>query len=123
MWINAQPQSDEEYGDWIRPPIGSDKKPINVGFRIGVERISEIITSECSAVIRVAVTFYWTDHRLIKWPINKTLPPDLWGPMFVLTNQYGTDMTVFDEVFALVDPTVGRMKRGVVYIGKIENPM
>jgi len=114
---------DVKCTDWTNAPTSSDGKPINVGFRIGVERISEIITSECSAVIRVAVTFYWTDPRLVGWNVTSRLPPNLWGPIFVLVNQYGTDLNVFDEVFALVDRATGRMKRGVVYLGKIENPM
>eukprot|EP01084_Bolivina_argentea_P097764 175747_1 len=114
------PASDSD--EWLHPPPSKDGKPIDVDFRIGVERISEMNTARVSSSIRIAITYYWTDPRLAGWK-EKKLPAKCWGPIFFLTNQLGNDMSIFDEVFALVDVKAGRIKRGVVYLGTVSNPM
>mmetsp|Transcript_7882 Transcript_7882/g.14636 ORF Transcript_7882/g.14636 Transcript_7882/m.14636 type:complete len:405 (+) Transcript_7882:155-1369(+) len=113
------PSYDSE--DWTLPPKNKDGSIIHVTFRIGIENVKELSTVESSAWINIAVTMYWTDLRLVGW--KGDLPPKLWGPHLVLVNKLGLEsMQVFDEVFALVNHN-GRLKRGVVYQGKITNPM
>ena len=107
---------------WLEAPRGPNDTTLQVGFRIGWERISEVSTVHSTCRINIAVTYYWTDPRLVGW--EGDLPPLIWGPEFVLTNKYGTDMQVFDEVFALANKNGdGRIKRGVVYLGTIVNMM
>ena len=109
--------------EWLVAPTKApgSKEPIEVTFRVGIENISKISTVESNALINIAITMYWTDHRLVGW--KGDLPPLLWGPILVLTNKFGgRDMLVFDEVFSLVSEE-GRIKRGVVYQGLIMNPM
>lgn len=99
------------------PKVGG--KPVDVSYRIGVERVAEVNTVASSAFIRVAVTYYWTDPRLVGW--EGPLPDSLWGPTLVLRNDTDS-LNVFDEVFALIDDK-GRIKRGTVYQGTMSNPM
>lgn len=106
---------------WINPPAGQSGELLQVGFRIGWERVAQVSTVNGTVWINIAITLYWTDPRLVGW--KGTLPPLLWGPAFSLVNKAGSDMNVYDEVFALTDPTQGRLKRGIVYQGTIVNPM
>lgn len=105
---------------WLEAPKGPNGTMLEVGFRIGWERISEVSTVQSTCWINIAITYYWTDPRLVGW--KGDLPPLTWGPELVLTNKCGKDMDVFDEVFALTNGN-GRIKRGVVYQGTIVNTM
>ena len=88
---------------WLEAPRGPNDTTLQVGFRIGWERISEVSTLHSTCRMNIAVPP--TTGRTLDSSGGKVcdLPPLIWGPEFVLTNKYGTDMQVFDEVFALAN--------------------
>ena len=61
---------------WLESPKGPDGDTLQVGFRIGWERISDVSTLQSTVWINIAITFYWTDPRLAGW--KGDLPPLLW---------------------------------------------
>ena len=66
--------------------------------------------------------WYWTDHRLAGWDEDKPLPDTLWGPHIVCVNSrsdFKSEQTQFD----LVDPITGRIKRGHMFHGCVDNEM
>jgi len=111
--------SDDE---WMKPPPGVDGAPLVVDTRFAVFKLSNIDTAQLSCRIKIAILWYWTDPRLIGWDFERPLPDKLWGPHCLIVNST-PDFTDAQTQFELCDETTGRIKRGRMFQGTIDNPM
>ena len=108
--------------EWRRPPTAPDGGPCVVDLRFAIFKVSLISSVSLSANIKLALVWYWTDPRLIGWNEDEPLPNKLWGPNVHCVNSRN-DFTAEQTQFELVDATTGRLKRGRMFHGVIDNDM
>ena len=112
------PPADSD--EWLTPPVGADDSPCVVDMRFAVFKVDDIESKTLSANIKIAAVWYWTDPRLVGW--KDPLPKLLWGPQVSCVNS----RVNFHEKqcqFELVDGATGRLKRGHMFHGQIDNDM
>jgi len=106
---------------WLPPP---GQKPIRVELQCSCLALSDINTLQSSAQVKFLITLTWIDERFITEDrlSNSSLPGDLWGPDIQLSNSMIGFVITYSS-FALIDPTIGKMKRTILFHGGIRNPM
>eukprot|EP00041_Stephanoeca_diplocostata_P038750 m.1551426 g.1551426 ORF g.1551426 m.1551426 type:complete len:358 (+) comp25265_c0_seq121:200-1273(+) len=113
--------------DYSLPPLqcgdGKDTSSDDffVDFRCGASRVTEVSTSAQTAYMKAYLALYWTDLRVADWEVDRPLPEDLWGPFCNVRNGYANEMTIDDHEFVLVDRERGRLKRFLIFEGRVSN--
>eukprot|EP00040_Diaphanoeca_grandis_P005885 m.34939 g.34939 ORF g.34939 m.34939 type:complete len:419 (-) comp17058_c0_seq4:103-1359(-) len=118
--MNGFSDVDENGVDYSRQPPPIDGNALlRVDYRCGASRLTEVSTQTETAYVKAFLALYWTDVRLIDW--KGPLPEDLWGPFCNLRNGIAYEMEIDDHEFLLVDAKVGRLKRFIIFEGRVVN--
>ena len=123
-----EPKFPRDSEEWIHPPKLLDEKglptgePLMVDVRFAIFKMEEVDTKTLSASIKIALVWYWNDPRLAGWDEDVDLPDKLWGPHCLLVNSR-LELTSEQTQFELVDAKTGRLKRGRMFHGPIDNDM
>ena len=118
----TQARASDDAAFWQQAPPGEDGAVPWVDVRFNLKKVNAVDTVAGTAFFNGAIAFYWTDSRLAGWPEGAALPPALWGPRLELSNALG-DLQEAHLAFTLVDRATGRLKRGRLYTGTVDNPM
>lgn len=108
--------------EWLRPPTAPDGGPCVVDMRFAMFKVDAISAVSLSASIKIAIVWYWTDPRLAGWDADTPLPELLWGPTALCVNSRA-DFAHEQTQFELVDAATGRLKRGRMFHGSVDNDM
>ena len=72
---------------WSVAPQDPDGGILAVDVRLNVYKISGIDTVAGTMHVKIGVFTYWNDHRLVgNYTSSDTLPSNLWGPRFRVSN-------------------------------------
>jgi hypothetical protein len=114
---------DCDSAEWSTPPTGPEAQGglPTVDVRFNVWRIANVDTVNCTAYIKFNCMLYWTDSRIAGWG-QPNLPPLLWGPSPNIT-QSTKELDQTQSQFVLADRATGRLKRGWLFEGIMENTM
>jgi hypothetical protein len=117
----GQQPSANDNAYWIQPPPSTSAEDHHdVAMHVLIWKIGPIDTVAGCADISISVEFEWSDTRIVGWVGE--LPPKLWGPRVYLSNMLG-EIREKHVYFQITDPQQGRLRRGISFIGLVDNPM